>query len=1564
MTMKIKAALVIMGIVFILTVASFTLSSYLAQQHMTANIGEELSLALDIAETVVATKITLLKSNAETVAERLLKADSAQGMKEIMALQHEEFREFASLTVYDRNGIVLHYGNPVEHDVFQTESKLMRRVFDNGEKILSSPHYNSANGDLIMHVFVPMKPDMVLSATITGMLFSDILSRYRLWQTGSIFMIDENGTFIANYRPEFVTRQINFIEQAKTDSTLEEAGNLYQKMISSKDPGSGRYTLEGKERICVYKYVTDSIVGWRLGAVAPLDESPQSNAQNMLMLAALFFLIAGGIVSVILSGIVIRPFKTIQAQAAQIQDEHERLKLLMDATPLACRLWNKNFKVFECNDATISLHGLKDKEEFVERVFDLSPEYQPDGQLSREKVVNTLKKVFEEGRDVFEWMHQTLDGEPIPCEITLVRVNYGDDHVIAGYTRDLREHKKMMKEIERHDKLLTTGNSTAEILLSIRDEAHIETSLMESMELVGRSVDVDRVQIWRNEMLDGSRHFVHTYEWLSDVGRQKTPVPTGLKFPYRDKANWESMFLRGECINGPVSALPPGDQAFLSVYDMKTIVIIPLFLQDEFWGFFRLDDCRQERTFTKNEIAILHSVSLMMANAFDRNAQAAKIREANKYTALLIEAMPFVCNLWDKNIHMFKSNEGSVRMFGVRDKQEFMERFHDLSPEYQPDGRRSSETVLQLIRETFEKGRYVGEWMHQKLDGSPLPTEVTLVRVAHGDDYVVACYVRDLSEQKRMLAEIGRSVTLLSAVNRAAGILLHSELADFATDLRHCMGMFAKAVGVDRISIWKNHTENGKLYYYSQVYEWADGVELPNEKAARENVKEPRYYAKIVPNWEAALAKGECINSRVRDMAPSEQSHFAAQGIQSVFVTPVLIENQFWGFVGYDNYHYERSFTENEQMIMNSAGILIANALLRNEMMLNIRDASVKLEEAYNDATRANNAKSNFLAKMSHEMRTPLNAIIGLTDLTLENEELDEDSSSNLEKISNAGMTLLRIVNDLLDISKIESGKLEFVPAEYDIPSLLNDTMAQSIMYIGEKPIQFIPDIDRNLFVSLYGDELRVKQIFNNILSNAFKYTKAGTVKFRVSCQHDGDEVWIAASVSDTGIGIRPEDVDRLFTEFAQLDMESNRKITGTGLGLPITKKLVEMMGGSISVESEYGKGSTFTVRFPQKFVSDIVIGQGVRDNLKNFRYIDQKRKQDFKLERIQLPNARVLVVDDVPTNLDVAKGMMKPYGMRIDCVTSGQKAIDLIRDERIRYNAVFMDHMMPEMDGMEAVRIIREEIGTEYARTVPIIALTANAIMGSEAMFLRNGFQAFLSKPIGMARLDAVIRAWVRDTTQENLALEQQHLVPGKTLTQTLCGREVAGLNINKGIKRFAGDEEQYLVVLRSYAAYVPSILEKINEPSQDALTDYGIIVHGVKGSSRNICANRLAGMAEKLEYAAKVGDFDYIAEHNASFREAAFDLVSRINDLLKQVSEKNPKPMKDKPDKDVLHKIAEACKQYDMDSAEAAMAELEQYDYEYNGELVVWIWENLQAFNINQIIERLSDLPDASGA
>jgi CheY-like chemotaxis protein len=476
-------------------------------------------------------------------------------------------------------------------------------------------------------------------------------------------------------------------------------------------------------------------------------------------------------------------------------------------------------------------------------------------------------------------------------------------------------------------------------------------------------------------------------------------------------------------------------------------------------------------------------------------------------------------------------------------------------------------------------------------------------------------------------------------------------------------------------------------------------------------------------------------------------------------------------------------------------------------------------------------------------------------------------------------------------------------------------------------------------------------------------------VDWSLDFERDGENVWIISTVKDSGIGIKKEDLQKLFSDYNQVDTKSNRTIEGTGLGLSITKRIVEMMGGKIEVQSTYMEGSTFTVRMRQDFINDKVLGKKLADSLMAFTYTEKKRDKSQKMVRAQIPYARVLIVDDVSTNLDVARGIMKPYGMTIDCVTSGQAAIDRIRGEAVRYDAIFMDHMMPEMDGIEATTIIREKIGTEYAKNIPIIALTANAIVGTDKMFLASGFQDFLSKPIDIIKMDEVINTWIRDKDREKElglvadALEDSSNASSGTPVMTTAifkDARIDGLDIEEGLTRFSGDEDAYISVLLSYAQNTAPLIDTLRDLTSESLPQFAVTVHGIKGSSFSVSANAVGKQAERLEHAAKAGDLAFVSKTVGGFITDVETLLSQLNGFLTQTqaSAEAGKAALGEPDFQVLTDLAQACTTYQMDEIDELLAELRHYRYESGGELVDWIEEELVRGEFSSVADKLMDM------
>jgi len=705
------------------------------------------------------------------------------------------------------------------------------------------------------------------------------------------------------------------------------------------------------------------------------------------------------------------------------------------------------------------------------------------------------------------------------------------------------------------------------------------------------------------------------------------------------------------------------------------------------------------------------------------------------------------------------------------------------------------------------------------------------------------------------------------------------------------------------------------------------------------------------------------------------EEHFGCSG--ELIIGSKGYESEWLGAIVDEYMETEKTVIKEKRLIMTEKVIkgakgnapvfeIIATPLICNGEVMGIVGVAYdvthrkRMEEATQAASRA---KSNFLANMSHEMRTPLTAVIGLTELTLETVQLDDETYSNLIKVYRSGETILNLVNDILDISKIEADRLALNPIRFDLPSLLNDTITQSVLYMDDKPIKLVLSLEPDLPNYLFGDELRIKQLMNNLLSNAFKFTREGTVELGVTCERDGDSIWMTIWVKDTGVGIKPEDMDKLFTLYGKMEddnirIRADRRIEGTGLGLSISKKVAEMMEGFITVESTHGEGSTFTAKLKLDYVSDDTIGKEIIESLRSFDY-SIKSFEHAKMTRLNLSYARVLIVDDNTTNLDVAKGLLGLYGMTIDCLTGGQEAIDAIRGRQVEYDAIFMDHMMPGIDGVEATRIIREEIDTKYAKNVPIIALTANAVMGNEEMFLSRGFQAFIAKPIDIAKLDLVLRQWVRNKDAEALLTEK--IINIETTRRgrgrKLSDRDIPEIDIEKGIIHFGYNEETFFKVLESYLNNTRPLLSVIKGITRDKMITYGVTIHGIKGSSRGIFAARIGDEAEALEKAANSGDYSFIQENNQKFLDNITTLLINIENALVK-TRVDEKATRDKPKPVLLKKLHDACESFDIDEIDTVMAEIELYDYTADEGLVAWLRDNFNQGKYKGVKEKLTTL------
>ena len=536
-----------------------------------------------------------------------------------------------------------------------------------------------------------------------------------------------------------------------------------------------------------------------------------------------------------------------------------------------------------------------------------------------------------------------------------------------------------------------------------------------------------------------------------------------------------------------------------------------------------------------------------------------------------------------------------------------------------------------------------------------------------------------------------------------------------------------------------------------------------------------------------------------------------------------------------------------------------------NEQRREYEAKILALEKAAADS--ANKAKSDFLADMSHEIRTPINAVLGMNEMILRQSD-DEQILEYSSNIKSAGNTLLSLINNILDFSKIEDGKMSLVPVEFDTAELI-DALVNSVSERARaKGLELNIDVDRSVPSRLYGDDVRIGQVITNLLTNAVKYTETGSVTLRVRNNGtDGENVKLRFDVIDTGIGIKEEDLGKLFESFKRIEETRNRHIEGTGLGISIVCKLLEMMDSKLDVESRYAIGSTFGFDLKLRVVDAAPVGEA-----------GSKTKTSAakdKAEHLYAPSARVLVTDDNDMNLKVATNFLKIFGITPVTCSSGAATIELMRKEK--FDIVFLDHMMPEMDGIETLRKLKDEGLTEG--TV-MIALTANAVVGAEEQYLSAGFDGYLSKPITIEDIEKALAQYLPADIigrNDDISNNDQNNKENKSITIDTA-RQI-GLNVDSALVYSCGDEDFYLELLTDYAgqasdrcAELTSYLEAGN------LKDYEILVHSVKSSSKTIGADDLSELAKSLESAARDSDADYVRQHHDALVSGLEELKTRI--------------------------------------------------------------------------------------
>ncbi|MCL2637984.1 MAG: PAS domain-containing protein [Oscillospiraceae bacterium] len=1005
------------------------------------------------------------------------------------------------------------------------------------------------------------------------------------------------------------------------------------------------------------------------------------------------------------------------------------------------------------------------------------------------------------------------------------------------------------------------------------------------------------------------------------------------------------------------------------------------------------------------------------------NAQLIEMEQTHKMderVKLLFDSTPFAAHFWDENLIMTDCNAAAAKMFNLT-KDEYVKRYFEFMPEYQPDGTRSDEMVRQLIKKTFETGYQQAEFICMTIDKKALPVEDTYVCIDLKGERIVAGYSRDLREHKKMMQKIEASaeqnelqLMKLNVAMKAESIgiwdmefigedtlnpnhtimwsdeirylLGFEDVNDFpnlVSSLINCMEPEQWQVVSDALSAhitdktgktpynmeYRLTKKNGEYAYFhtsgetirdkegNPIHVVGALADITESKSLFDETERQRQEAELqlmkldlaikdgsIGLWDMDIKEGnpvhpeneltwsdevrrmlgfdgvddfpntngsihECLHPDDSEMV---RTKLAAHITDKTGKTPFNIEYRLYKKNG-ELIHVRgnaSTIRDEEGNPLNTAGAIFETTEMKNLIL--------EAEKQSEEAQAANRAKSEFLSHISHEIRTPMNAVLGTAEFQLQKDTNTPETEEAFSMIYSSGNLLLSIINDILDLSKIEAGKLTLSLAHYDIPSLINDAMQLNLLRYESKPIEFMLKLNEDTPLDMFGDELRIKQILNNILSNAFKYTDKGEVELSVwsetAISDTDDYVSMIFRISDTGQGMTEEQIGKLFEEYTRFVGDSDRTTVGTGLGMSITKRLVDVMNGDIKVESTPGVGSVFTVRLPQKRIGTSICGREIAESLLKNRFQNTSKLTRTQIVHDYMPYGNVLVVDDVDSNLYVAKGMMLPYGLKIETASSGFEAVDKISEGK-QYDIIFMDHMMPKMDGVKTMEKIRE-----LGYREPIVALTANAITGSSDMFLARGFDGYISKPIDLRELNTMLNRLIRDKqTPETLekVRREAKVAPKKSIDGDLAAA-------------VALDVKNAVTVLES-------LLYEVTNSGNVDIELFTTTAHGMKSALANIGEKELSAVAYTLEQAGSAGEIEVILFKTPSF-------INQLRQLLKRLAQRGAGNNNGTAAllQENLNKIKAACGQYKKRDAKTALSELKKKTW---------------AMEINNLLDEIAD-------